>query len=224
MAVHKQRSGGGPNRRYFRAPPPATGRLWKRLGQGARATSLLFAIGLILPPCADGQADEPPFPAAHRLIADEVFRRSQAVAAAKAAGVAAEVALATFAASSFKTTAVLDSVFAHVSRGAVETHRETRVGPDSLERSFVSSLAADDLLALARNIGGRVADRAYREAFIAALDDDAGQTVGWDFVAHQGTDGSLTYYELQRPYFDVGSLQWIDATRIRVTRFSISAP
>jgi hypothetical protein len=42
--------------------------------------------------------------------------------------------------------------------------------------------------------------------------------IEYHFVAHEHADGSLTYYEVHRPFLDIGHLRWLDLTRIRVIR------
>lgn len=159
-----------------------------------------------------------PYPGAVPLVADQEFQLFQALAAAAAARVSAEDALATFALSSFTIVAPADSVAGSLAVGAVEFHQEVVANPDSLVAPFLASLAPAELDDLANAIGSELSGSAYREALVTGLEEEMGELVDYHFIAHEHEDGSLTYYEVHRPYFDLGMLQWVDATRIRVIR------
>lgn len=142
----------------------------------------------------------------------------QALEGAASAGVPAEVARQSFSPSAFTTASPADSVAAHLAIGAVETYEETVLDADSTIPGFLASLEEDRLDDLARTVGSDLSGLAYRDALIAHLAEKSSEGVAYTFIAHEHDDGSLTYYEIHRPYMDVGRIEWVDATRIRVIR------
>lgn len=166
----------------------------------------------------DCQESEPPYPDARLLAADGEFARFQALHYAAAAGVPAEVALATFSVNTFTTASPTDDVAAQLAIGSVETHEEVVQDADSTLPSFIGTLGDRALEDLARRVGSGLPGADYRDALLARLAERRTAKVKYHFIAHEHPDGSLTYYEVHRPYLDVGRLQWVDATRIRVIR------
>jgi hypothetical protein len=163
-----------------------------------------------------------PYRGAVILVAEQEFQRFQAVEAAISAGMPVEAAqqiASQVTQSAFTTSAPVDSVVAHLAVGAVETYREMVAYPDSAVPAFLGSLADDSLEDLARAVDSDLSGLAYRDSFLAGLTAEEAASVDYAFVAHENEDGTVTYYEIQRPYFHVGDLRWKDATRIRVTRF-----
>jgi hypothetical protein len=162
------------------------------------------------------------YPGAVALIEDQEFQRFQARETAIAAGMPADAAqqvASQVTLSAFTTSASVDSVVAHLAVGAVETLRETVAHPDSMVPAFLGSLTDDTLEKLARAVDTDLSGLAYRDAFLAGLSAEEAASVDYAFVAHENEDGTVTYYEIQRPYFDVGDLRWKDETRIRVMHF-----
>lgn len=179
--------------------------------RGALLTGLFYVSSAL------GQEATPPYPGAAPLVADEEFQRFQALEVATSAGVLTDSAAPGFSLSSFVTAAPVDSVTAHLAVGAVETYQEKTAEPDSLIPPFLASLTSNRLDDLARAVGSELSGFAYRDAVLAALKNGVG-SIDYRFVAHEHEDGSLTYYEVHRPYLDLGKLQWVDASRIRVIR------
>jgi hypothetical protein len=195
-------------------------------GSGILLASLL--IDVFCASCGLGQEPAPsvetaaPYIGAVALIEDQEFQRFQARESAISAGVPADAAqqmASQVALSAFTTAAPVDSVVAHLAVGAVETLRETVAHPDSMVPAFLGSLTDDTLEKLARAVDNDLSGLAYRDAFLAGLSAEEAASVDYAFVAHENEDGTVTYYEIQRPYFHVGDLHWRDDTRIRVMHF-----
>lgn len=190
-----------------------------------RGTGVLlgaFLTGLAWVGTAAGQEIDPPYPGAVSLPAEREFQRSQVLAAAASVGWPAEAALFDFWFSAFATGSPPDSVAIHLGKGAAETFETEVQNPDSLIPAFLGSLDEAGLDDLASAVGSDISGTAYRDALLAQLAENRFQIVQYHFIAHEHEDGSLTYYEIHRPYLDVGRLEWIDATRIRVTRHFVS--
>lgn len=153
---------------------------------------------------------EAPYPDAVELVADQEFVRFQARHFGSSASDAEEML------SVFTTSSPFDRVLDHLAIGAVEVHRESVAHPDSAVPGFLGSLTVGRLDDLARLVESDRSGPAYRESFLAAYDAERPEAVEYAFVAHEEEDGTVTYYEIQRPYFHVSELRWRDATRIRV--------
>lgn len=180
---------------------------------------MVFGAGLSLASASAGQTVSVPYPGAEPLEADEAFVAYQVATAARAAGIAEDRALAMLSRRSFVSPAEVTDVLDHLSPEAIEMHREPIVDREADDRSFLSSLDESALKGLVRAIGAEVAGGTYGNAFLSALEAGAPGAVAGGFVAHEAEDGSLTFYEVQRPYFDVQRLEWVDSTRIRVVQF-----
>lgn len=188
----------------------------------ALALALAVALGATASPVA-GQAVAVPFPGAEPLVADEAFVAFQMVAAARAAGVPEDRALAMLVRGSFTTPAAVAEVLDHLSADALEVHRQPLVDRDANDGAFLRTLDSAGLASLVRALGADRAGPAYGRAYLAALAErPAGPRTG-GFAASDGEDGRLVLYEVQRPYLDVRTLEWVDATRIRVVRFTAPA-
>jgi hypothetical protein len=180
---------------------------------------VVSGAGLGLASASAGQTVPVPYPGAEPLAADEAFVAYQVATAARAAGIAEDRAFAMLARRSFVSPARVGEVLDHLSPAAIEMHRKPIVDREADDRSFLSSLDDSALSGLARAIGTDVAGPSYGNAFLSALEAGAPGAVAGGFVAHEAEDGSLTFYEVQRPYFDVQRLEWVDSTRIRVVQF-----
>lgn len=180
---------------------------------------VVVGAGLGIASASAGQTLPVPYPGAEPLAADEAFVAYQVATAAKAAGITEDRARAMLARRSFVSPAGVGEVLDHLSQEAIETHREPIVDREADDRTFLRSLDESALNGLVRAIGAEVAGRSYGDAFLAALEVGAPDAVVGGFVAHQAEDGSLTFYEIQRPYFHVRRLEWVDSTRIRVVQF-----
>jgi hypothetical protein len=190
----------------------------------AAAMALTVAVGGAGSPLAGqaaaAQSVPAPFPGAEPLVADAAFVAFQMVAAARAAGVPEDRALAMLVRGSFTTPAAVPEVLDHLAADALEVHRQPLVDRDANDGAFLRSLDGAGLAGLARALGVDRAGAAYGRAYLAALaEGPAGPRTG-GFAAFEGDDGGLVLYEVQRPYLDVRTLEWVDATRIRVVRFA----
>jgi hypothetical protein len=184
------------------------------------ALTLALALAPALPAApALGQPVPVPYPGAEPLVADEAFVAFQMVTAARAAGIPEDRALAMLERGSFATCAEVAAVLDHLEPDAIELHREPIADRDADDGSFVRSLDSAGLAALVRALGVDRAGAAYGRAYLAALAAGPPGPRTGGFAAFEGDDGGLVLYEVQRPYLDVLSLQWVDATRIRVVRF-----
>jgi hypothetical protein len=184
------------------------------------ALTLALALAPALPASpALGQPVPVPYPGAEPLVADEAFVAFQMVTAARAAGVPEDRALAMLERASFATSAEVAAVLDHLEPDAMELHREPIVDRDADDGSFLRSLDNAGLAALVRALGVDRAGAAYGRAYVAALAAGPPGPRTGGFAAFEGDDGGLVLYEVQRPYLDVRTLEWVDATRIRVVRF-----
>jgi hypothetical protein len=190
----------------------------------AVAMALTVAIGGDASPLAGqavaAQSVSAPFPGAEPLAADEAFVAFQTVAAARAAGVPEDRALAMLVRGSFTTPAAVADVLDHLAADALEVHRQPLVDRDANDGAFLRTLDGAELASLVRALGVDRVGAAYGRAYLAALAaGPTGPRTG-GFAAFEGDDGGLVLYEVQRPYLDVRTLEWVDATRIRVVRFT----
>jgi len=165
-----------------------------------------------------GQEIDAPYPGATVLEADSEFQLFQALEVAAAAGVPAKVAQAGFSLSTFTTDSAAGDVADHLAVGAVETFNAEVANADSVVPGFLATLEEDRLGNLARAVGSDLTGPIYRDSLLTRLSDTSSENVEYHFIAHEHPDGSLTYYEVHRPFLNVGSLRWIDGTRIRVIR------
>lgn len=168
--------------------------------------------------------DEPPFPGAKPLFSDQEFYENLLTSSFKRPGVSAESVepiLKMFSEKSFTTSATFDEVFNYLAQLAPSEQdalRNIEAAPDSGVRSFLGSLNEDELSALARKVGSNLSGTAYREAFLKSFNEGATKEVMYGVIGHEVKERSIIMFELHRPYFNFGSLRWIDATRIRVIK------
>jgi hypothetical protein len=186
------------------------------------ATRALAAALLLSAPAAaaEGQAAPVPYPEARPLATDEAFVGFQMMAAARAAGFPEDRAAAMLAHGSFATPALVAEVLDHLAPVAMEVHREPIVDRDAGEGAFIRGLDDAGLTSLVRALGVDGTGRAYARAYLAALAAGRPGARTGGFAAVESEAGGLVLYEVQRPYLDVGTLRWVDATRIRVVRFT----
>jgi hypothetical protein len=185
----------------------------------ALAVALATAVAATASPLS-GQSVAAPFPGAEPLVADETFVAFQMLTAARVAGVPEDRALAMLVRGSFTTPATVAEVLDHLAADALEVHRQPLVDRDANDGAFLRRLDGAGLASLVRALGVDRAGAAYGRTYLAALaDGPAGPRTG-GFAAFEGNDGELLLYEVQRPYLDVRTLEWVDATRIRVVRFT----
>jgi len=165
------------------------------------------------------KTDEHPFPGAKPLSSDQEFYKSLLISKFKTP---AELILKEFSEKSYTTSATFDEVFNYIDQHMASDNmalRGTETNPDSGMRSFLESLDEGELSALAKRVNSDLSGISYRKAFLAAFDEGKPKEVMRGVVGHEGEDKiSMVIYELHRPYFDFGLLQWIDATRIRVIK------
>ncbi len=181
--------------------------------------SLVAAVvGFVWVGTGIGQEIDAPYPGAAPLVADQEFQLFQALEAAASAGVPAEVAQASFSLSTFLTDSAPGNVAHHLGTGAAETLQTKVVNADSLVPAFLASLDEERLDRLAEAVGSDLAGIVYRDSLLARLSETSSEEVEYHFVAHEHPDGSLTYYEVHRPFLDIGTLRWLDGTRIRMIR------
>jgi hypothetical protein len=191
-----------------------------------RPCILLAALGagLIRVGAGVGQEIDPPYPGAVPFVADQKFGLFQALEVAAAQGVPAEVAQANFSLSAFTTDSAAGTVAGHLGVGAVETYEAGVSNADSMLPAFLASLDQSGLDDLARVVGSELDGSAYRDSLLARISEFGSVKIEYHFVAHEHPDGSLTYYEVHRPFLDIGHLRWLDLTRIRVIRLFPSGP
>lgn len=186
--------------------------------RGPCALLTALGAGLVCVGACVGQEVDPPYPGAVLLVADQEFGLFQALEVAASAGAPAEVAQASFSLSAFTTDSAAGNVADHLGVGAVETYEAEVVNADSMLPAFLASLDQNRLDDLARAVGSDLAGLAYRDSLLARLSEFGAVEVEYHFVAHEHADGSLTYFEVHRPFLDLGRLRWQDITRIRVIR------
>ncbi|HUP00604.1 MAG TPA: hypothetical protein VM737_03665 [Gemmatimonadota bacterium] len=121
---------------------------------------------------------------------------------------------------SFTTPASIAEVKAHLDptlEGQIGIQETTL--PDKDMRDMLDRAADDPFVAeIASAAGTDLSPAEYHAGFTAGFRDNRPERGQQGIGVRDEGGGTMTRVEVQRPYFDAGSLAWVDATRIRFVR------
>lgn len=179
------------------------------------AVFLVLSYACLVDPGAS-QSTDPPFPNADPLPVDQEVTWFIALTYAKRANVTEEQARQASDLKSFATPSSVDVVLLHLNPSEEEWLLDDTALPEPKVRDFVLSLTDDELSELVRLVGSNLSGEAYRTSLLEATDEVQGKSILRAVTGKPGEGGTFYYYDLHRPYLDFTTLEWVDATRIRV--------
>lgn len=174
----------------------------------------LFYVSLVGPVAS--QPTSPPYPNAESLPVDQEVIWFVALTGAKRANVTEEQSRQDYNLESFATRESVEVVLHHLNPSEQEWILDDTALPEPEVRDFVRSLTEDELSELVTLVGSNLSGEAYRTSLLEVTDEVPGNLILRGVTGGPGEYGTFYYYDLHRPYLDFTTLEWVDATRIRV--------